>query len=133
MGPPGGEFWSSKAVSFGTAYWSLSISLNIIITVLICYRLLAARKIIREAMQGHDDGVYTSISAMLIESATLYSVWGLMFLIANARGNKVLHNILISAYSEIQVSLVIRFRIWHDDLLTGCSQRRYRHFSSSCV
>lgn len=55
-------------------------------------------------MGEHNGGVYTSLSAMLIESAALFSLWGLVYLVAYARKYDGLHNILISAFGIIQVS-----------------------------
>lgn len=98
-----GGFWGKEAVKFGIAYWTLSISLNIIITVLIVARLILRRKRMRSALGDEHGHMYTSISAMLIESAALYSVWGLVFLITYAK-NSAFNNILLPALGQVQVS-----------------------------
>ena len=60
-------------------------------------------------MKGGDDGVYTGLAAILIESAALYSVWALIFIVAYARKFSGLHNIVIASLCEIQVSLIYSY------------------------
>ncbi len=47
--------------------------------------------------------VYTSIASMIVESAALYSVTGMVYLICYARGSNV-QNLIISALDQIIVS-----------------------------
>ncbi|KAF7982728.1 hypothetical protein HWV62_26594 [Athelia sp. TMB] len=96
-----GGFWSQEAVKFGIAYWTLTISLNVIITLLIVGRLVARRRQMRFVLGDDNVRMYTSISAMLIESMALYSIWGLVFLVTYAR-SLTLSNLLLPPLGQIQ-------------------------------
>lgn len=96
-------FWSSKSMQFGIAYWSLSISLNIILTLSIATRIWLARYRIRKTLGSQHSVQYISITAMLIESAALYAVWGMTFLICYAR-NTPFQNILLPPLGQVQAS-----------------------------
>ncbi|KAJ6529060.1 hypothetical protein DFH09DRAFT_935035 [Mycena vulgaris] len=108
----GDTFWSSKSVQFGIAYWSLSISLNIILTLSITSRIWLARHRIRKLIGSQHSTHYVSITAMLVESAALYAVWGMAFLICYAR-NTPLQNILLPPLGQVQgiAPLLILFRV----------------------
>ncbi|KAF7347027.1 hypothetical protein MVEN_01456100 [Mycena venus] len=112
MTRPGADFWTQEAVKFGIAYWSLSISLNIILTVLIAGRIWFTRKRIVQALGRQHSGSYISIAAMLIESASLYSGWSMVFLICYAR-NTPLQNILLPPLGQVQgiAPMLILFRV----------------------
>jgi len=87
-GVPGGKFFSGKAVDFGTPFYSMAISLNILLTILICARLLYISKWVREALGKDAANLYTGVMAITIESAIPYSICGLMFLIPYVRGSQ---------------------------------------------
>ncbi|KAJ7744019.1 hypothetical protein DFH07DRAFT_978699 [Mycena maculata] len=100
---------AEKSVQFGIAYWSLSISLNIVLTMSIVGRLLFVR---RHAHGTGHTAQYVSIAAMLIESAALYAIWSTVFLICYVRQSP-LENILLPAQGQIQgiAPLLILFRV----------------------
>ncbi|KAJ7708216.1 hypothetical protein B0H17DRAFT_1273970 [Mycena rosella] len=109
---PDDPFWSADSVQFGTAYWSLSIALNILLTISIVIRIWFVRRQIRTLLGTQHSGQYISIAAMLIESAALYAVWSTVFLVSYARQSP-LENILLPAQGQIQViaPLLILFRV----------------------
>jgi hypothetical protein len=83
---PGGNFFQGRALLFGTTYYTMTIGLNIILTVLICARLLYFSRLMRAAF-GTDEAssrLYSGIAAMLAESAAPYALVGIMFLIPYA-------------------------------------------------
>ncbi|THU95102.1 hypothetical protein K435DRAFT_667113 [Dendrothele bispora CBS 962.96] len=95
------SFYARQSVNFGTAFWSISMGLNIILTCFIVGRLLYTRYHVKATM-GHRYSVkYTSIASMLIESAALYSIWALVFLILYARGSRF-QDILFPPLGQIQ-------------------------------
>jgi hypothetical protein len=69
---------------FGTAFWSISVSLNVISTLLIAGQLLWHQRSLRQAGLQHSDQ-YTGIVAVLAESAALYSICGLIYIPLFAR------------------------------------------------
>ncbi|KAJ7214266.1 hypothetical protein C8J57DRAFT_1538485 [Mycena rebaudengoi] len=120
---------SSKSVQFGVAYWSLSISLNTILTISIASRILFVRHRIRKALGSQHSGQYLSITAILVESAALYALWGLVFLICYAR-NTPLQNIILPPLGQIQGigPLLILFRVaqgraWSQNTATATSNQ----------
>ncbi|KAI0057349.1 hypothetical protein BV25DRAFT_1812519 [Artomyces pyxidatus] len=79
---PGNNMFSHSAVNFGLVYWSFSIALNVILTTLIVGRLLYMRRRIADGpFNGSHTNVYLSIAAILVESAALYSICMIVFLI----------------------------------------------------
>ena len=66
----------------GIPYFSISISLNILLTLLIVIRLILHSRNIRNAMgaQAGAGGVYKAIVTMLVESSTLYAVSSILFI-----------------------------------------------------
>jgi len=98
---PGASLWTSVAISFGIPYWSISVSLNIIVTLLIVGRLFYLRMRTRMALSKEHAKMYTSIAAMLVESAMLYSTFGLIFIISYAR-NSMVQNVLLPTLGHIQ-------------------------------
>ena len=64
---------------------SLSVALNIIITSMICFRLLRMRALTRE-VRPEMCGMYTSVATMLIESAAPFTIIGIGLVVV-AAGN----------------------------------------------
>ena len=58
--------------------------MNIVLTVLICARLLRVSKQISSILEEEAATVYTSVAAILVESAAFYSASGIMFLVPYA-------------------------------------------------
>ncbi|TFK35070.1 hypothetical protein BDQ12DRAFT_688752 [Crucibulum laeve] len=101
MSRPEASFWSLAAVNFGIAYWSLSIALNVLLTLLIAGRLLMFRRKITSVLGAEHSKTYTSVMSMIVESASLYSIWGLVFIISYARGSPF-QNIVLPPLGQVQ-------------------------------
>ena len=86
---PGGFFFGASSINFGTPYYSMTIGLNILVTALICARLLRLSRAVRETMGDENARLYTGVAAILVESALPYSLTGIMFLVPYARGSLV--------------------------------------------
>lgn len=86
---PGASLWVKTAINVYIPYWSLGIANNVFMTLLIVLRMLVMRKKISRVLNAKDLGVYLSISAMLIESAALYSLFGIVYIILFARNSPV--------------------------------------------
>ena len=86
---PGGFFFGHKAINFGTPYYSLTISLNIIVTLFIVYRLRSMAGTVRATMGEEAAKLYTGIAAVLVESAAPYSVMGIILLVPYARDSLI--------------------------------------------
>ena len=73
--------FTDSAVNFGLLYWSFSIALNVLVTGAIVARLLVMRSRLASINGPRHAQLYVSISAMLIESASLYSITAIVFLV----------------------------------------------------
>lgn len=93
----------AKIVNWTIPYLSLSLALNILVTIFIVVRLLLQRRRITRAL-GNLHGVhYTSIVAMIIESAALYSVFSLLLLVPFGLKSPI-SQIFLPCIGQVQVS-----------------------------
>jgi succinate dehydrogenase hydrophobic anchor subunit len=90
---PDKALWQKSSVNFGVAYWSTSVATNLLLTLLIVSRLIWMRVHLRRIMgdyrQKDTISPYLSISAMLVESAALYSAIAIGFIVSFARNSPV--------------------------------------------
>ena len=72
--------WGTVVLKFGLPYLAISISLNILLTLMIVIRLLLHNRGIRAAMGSPTriDRLYKAIVTMLIESSALYALSSLL-------------------------------------------------------
>lgn len=89
-GKPGGNFFGGKSINFGTPYYAITIGLNVILTILIYIRLLRFISVLNRtaATHGETSKSYTKLASVFIESAALYSLVGIMFLVPFATGSQ---------------------------------------------
>ncbi|KAH7097197.1 hypothetical protein BKA62DRAFT_833453 [Auriculariales sp. MPI-PUGE-AT-0066] len=97
LNQPTMTLWSRLTYPIFTSYWSISIGFNALCTVAIVTRLLIMRNKIGKAIAGP----YASISAMLIESAALYTISGTIFIISYALNSPV-QNLILPTLAQIQ-------------------------------
>lgn len=100
---PDASLWTTTTVQFALPYFSISISLNIILTLLLVARLLYMSYSTRKTIGKELASTYISIASMLVESATPYAITGLIFIITYARKSNV-QNLVLPVLSQIMVS-----------------------------
>jgi hypothetical protein len=95
---------------FGTPYFAVSISLNVLLTLMIVTRLILHIRNVRNTMgDTHKTGsLYRTIIVMLIESSALYAVIFLLFIGPNAADN-ALGNTFWPILNETQVLILSTF------------------------
>ena len=73
----------------GDSYYSVSLSLSVILTLMIIVRLILHRRNVRKAIGVADSagGLYTAVITMLVESYALYFVTFILFFAYWATGN----------------------------------------------
>ncbi|KAJ2917551.1 hypothetical protein MD484_g2883, partial [Candolleomyces efflorescens] len=105
-------FFGPTTIKIGTAYWSLSIGMNIIITSAIAGRLLKMRAQVRKLLGPNHASPYTSVVSMLVESAAIYTGWAIMFLVPFARED-TFQNFVLPSLGQVQgiAPLLIIFRV----------------------
>ena len=101
---PGLSFYSALPLAYGTSYYAISLSVNIVLTLLITLRLLQYRRTVVQAVSAEYARHYVSLVAVLIESAALYSVFALVFLITYAVNNPLNQIALAIAQASQQIS-----------------------------
>ena len=96
--------WSSIVMRFCIPYLSISVSLNVLLTLMIVIRLVLHGRNVRTATGSPAGigGLYNTIATMLIESSALYAVTSLLVICPSFTGSyaeDVFYPILV----EIQV------------------------------
>ena len=64
----------------------ITVCLNIVLTGLLCGRLLQVSKHVSSSLGEESAKVYTSAAAILVESSALYTISGIMYLVPYALG-----------------------------------------------
>ena len=79
---PNSSIWNSVAINFGLPYFSISVALNILLTLMIVTRLVLHSRNVRSAVGASPgvSGLYKAVVTMLIESSALYAVNSLLFI-----------------------------------------------------
>jgi hypothetical protein len=87
---------SGNPVHVAVAWISLTVSLNVIVTSMICFRLLQARARTLGVLPPEMSKMYTSVVAVLIESAAPFTIIGLCLVVVTAKNSP-----LTFAFSDI--------------------------------
>jgi len=111
-------------INYTLPYLGLSLALNIILTIAIVLRLMTYRYRVVTALGPKYGTQYTSVAAMIIESAALYSAVSIAFLILFGINNAV-SQVFLQSLSQFQsiATLLIVFRVaqgkgWTEDTAT---------------
>ncbi|TFY54780.1 hypothetical protein EVJ58_g8657 [Rhodofomes roseus] len=84
------------------AYYTISLALNILLTLAIAARLLAFRHRISRLLGAHHATPYSNIAAIIIESAVLYAAFALTFLVSFGVDSPV-SNVFLNLVNSVQV------------------------------
>ena len=84
-------------------YFVLTILLNITLSLAIMARLLYVRRSVISVLGTEHAKTYTSVSAMVVESAALTAVVGVFALVCYIQNNVVLH-FSLGLYDQVVVS-----------------------------
>ena len=110
---PGLSLYSKVPIAFGTAYYVLSLSVNIVVTILIVFRLVMHRRAILESLPPEHASHYLSVATIIVESAALYSLFSLAFIITYAVSNPI-NQIFLTLSSTSQVCAYFLVRLCRD-------------------
>ncbi len=99
---PGLSLYSALPLAYGTSYYAISLSVNIILTILITLRLVLYRRSIMARLPAEYAAHYVSLAAIIVESAAIYSVFAVLFLITYAVNNPS-NQVLLAFASSAQV------------------------------
>lgn len=118
------ELADGGIMDFGTPYYAISLSLNIILTLMIVVRLMLHSKNVRSAMgtQTRTGGIYKAVVSMLVESCALYAVSYLLFMAPWAAGSPVSNAFFpILAETQVIAPFLIVLRVANRKALTSDS------------
>lgn len=98
------SIWNSLAADIGIPYFSITVSLNVLLTLMIVTRLVLHGRSFRDAMgtPARASGLYKAVITILVESSAIYAVTSLLFIgpwIAKNRAS----DIFLPVLAEIQV------------------------------
>ena len=99
---------SGASFQFGTPYYSISLALNVFLTLMIVVRLALHRRTIRRALGSPATvgGLYKAVVNMLIESCALYAASYILFIGPWAAGSSI-SNIFFPILAEAQVRAIL--------------------------
>ncbi|KAJ7033382.1 hypothetical protein C8F04DRAFT_1104558, partial [Mycena alexandri] len=119
------SLYSALPLAYGTSYYAISLSSNIILTLLITGRLIVYRRTLQQTLSPELASTYISLATVVVESAALYSVTAILFLITYAINNPTNQIWLAVASCSQQIAnLLILHRLaegsaWQKDTLAG--------------
>jgi len=127
-----GNFFVGIAAQFGVAYTSISIGLNVVLTSLICGRIIHHGRQSRQYLGSTSSSTYYGIVAIIVESAIPYTLSGIAFVTVFAL-NSDLTILFLSIYvmfgclsPQLLILRVASGRAWKKDTstVTAMSFRR---------
>ncbi|TFK40274.1 hypothetical protein BDQ12DRAFT_734277 [Crucibulum laeve] len=126
--------WDATTVNFTLPYFLLSLILNIISTIAIVTRLLYYRRRTSKALGTAYGAQYTSIAAMVVESAALYSISSILFLVPFIL-NHPIQNTFLQMLSPVQViaPLLIILRVAQGKAWSGATANALTSQKSSAI
>jgi len=106
------RFSVTTTLDFGVPYLSISVSLNVLLTIMIVIRLiLHSRNILATRGAAGRIGLYRAIITMLIESSALYAVNSLLLIGLLGAGNHAADTFL-PILAETQVRAFLKLGSW---------------------
>jgi ABC-type microcin C transport system permease subunit YejB len=99
---PASSIYADITARVALPYFALEMSLNILCTVLIIIPLLRARASVTQAIGKEYGRMYTSITAIMVESALPNALFSLVFIVLYAKQN-IASNLIITPMLQVQV------------------------------
>ncbi|KAK1222835.1 hypothetical protein PQX77_014257 [Marasmius sp. AFHP31] len=117
LSQPSANLFTGQAIDFGLPYFVLSTSLNVLLTILLCSRLIFHQRRITKTLM-RPQVPYMSIVAMLVESSAIYAVCSVIFIGTYGAGN-IASSIFLPVLAQAQIisplliiSRVARRKAW---------------------
>ena len=109
----GTRVYTAASDDFNTSYYSISLSLNILLALMVAMRLIVATRNIRKAAGAPYGSIglnttAATVAMILIESYALYAVALLLYMVPWAVGSRV-NTLFSSALGSIRVCVVFNF------------------------
>ncbi|KAI0042029.1 hypothetical protein FA95DRAFT_1610537 [Auriscalpium vulgare] len=126
-GAPHSDFFAGLAAHLGLAYYSLSIGLNVVVTSIICGRLLWYARTAKHYLGADVSGAYFSVAALIVESALPYSMAGIAFLVSYGLNSEIsilflsIYVMFTAVSPQMLVLRVVDGRAWKQNQMTDTS------------
>jgi len=123
---PNSARWSHSTVAFELPYWALTTALNVLITIILAFRLMRMRRAVVDTLGRDHAKPYTSVISMIVESAVIYACVGLICIITFAVGSNVLNFVepILGQTLCICPELIILRVSWTRNMTQTASARR---------
>ncbi|KAF7431157.1 hypothetical protein PC9H_006877 [Pleurotus ostreatus] len=116
-------FFSKSTVNFGTVFLAISLSLNIVLTLMIVVRIWGYQRQGRSVFGKSFGQHYTSISTVFVESAAMYTIVSILLLATYSIGHPI-NQIFLGVSPSVQmvanyliIYRVAQGRAWTSDTL----------------
>ena len=105
---PNSNLWHGTAENFGVPYFTISVGLNVILTLMISIRLILHSRNIQGTMgpASRVSSLCKTIVAMLVESSALYAISSFLFIGPFAAENYA-SDIFLPILAEVQVGVLL--------------------------
>jgi hypothetical protein len=87
-------------INIELAYLCIEVGLTVMYTILTANRLLVIRNKMKQIMPEYDSSTYDIVVLVVIESAVLYSVFAIIFIVSFALHSNVSNLCLLSIYQS---------------------------------
>jgi len=111
--------------TYRTVFYSLSVSLNLLFTILICLRIFLMRDKAVKVLGKLQAFFYNSLTTMFVESGGFFTIWSIVYLIT-LLSNSWAQNVFLEPYSYIlaitRTLIIIRMaqnRAWSQDIIAA--------------
>lgn len=84
---PGTTFFSGPSAKIGLAYFSSSAFLNVILSFMICYRLLSHARTVKQYLGDKHASPYIIIVSLVVESVLPFTLSGIAFVVSYGMGS----------------------------------------------
>jgi len=123
------ETWPRMPLSshstYRTVFYSLSVSLNLLFTILICLRIFVMRVRAVKVLGKLQAFYYNSLTTMFVESGGLFTIWSIVYLIT-LLSNSWAQEAFLQPYSYIlaitRILIIMRMaqnRAWSQDIIAA--------------
>ncbi len=103
---PGLSLYSKQPLAYGTAYYAISLGVNIVLTFLIVARLVMYRRTHLAHLPAEHAQQYLSLATLIVESAALYTAFAIAFLVSYGMNNPI-NQIWLGFAQAAQVSVCL--------------------------
>ncbi|OAX42171.1 hypothetical protein K503DRAFT_766991 [Rhizopogon vinicolor AM-OR11-026] len=84
------------------AYLCISVGFTVIYTVLVAHRLLVMRRNMKRVFAQYDSSTYDAVVIMIVESAAIYSIFAIIFIVAFALHYNSITTICFLSFGKLQ-------------------------------